>query len=153
VSHKARTELVNTDTQMNEEPMTPTPQATPRTDELVSVHDEASEFVEVSAGYKDLLDHARSLERSLSAAEARVKEMEDALRDAKLPGAIKLACWFHELYEEHAPEYGYETRPETRVFNATTPNGKLMIAVCREIMQWHNSKIDAALAGKQEEGR
>lgn len=49
--------------------------------------------------------------------------------------AIKLAILFHELYEKHAPEYGYETKPETKTFRADTPNGKLMIRVCREIQK------------------
>ena len=49
--------------------------------------------------------------------------------------AIKLAILFHELYEKYAPEYGYKTRNKTKVFNATTPNGKLMIRVCREIQK------------------
>ena len=55
--------------------------------------------------------------------------------------AIKLACIFHELYEKHAPNYGYETREETRVFNASTPNGKLMIAVCREIDKMYQAEL------------
>ena len=42
---------------------------------------------------------------------------------------------FHEIYERLAPEYGYETRPETRQFKPDTSNGKLMIAVCNEIAQ------------------
>ncbi len=49
--------------------------------------------------------------------------------------AIKLAILFHELYEKHAPEYGYETNDETKIFKAYTPNGKLMIKVCREIQK------------------
>jgi hypothetical protein len=49
--------------------------------------------------------------------------------------AIKLATLFHELYEQYAPEYGYETKNETKVFKAYTPNGKLMIRVCREIQK------------------
>ena len=49
--------------------------------------------------------------------------------------AIKLAILFHELYEKHAHEYGYETNDETKVFKAHTPNGKLMIRVCREIQK------------------
>ena len=49
--------------------------------------------------------------------------------------AIKLAILFHELYEEHAHEFGYETKEETKTFNAYTPNGKLMIKVCREIQK------------------
>ncbi|MCP4103095.1 MAG: hypothetical protein GY750_17000 [Lentisphaerae bacterium] len=49
--------------------------------------------------------------------------------------AIKLAILFHELYEKHAPEFGYETKDETKVFKAHTPNGKLMIKVCRDIQK------------------
>ena len=49
--------------------------------------------------------------------------------------AIKLAILFHELYEKHAHEYGYETKDETKIFKAYTPNGKLMIRVCREIQK------------------
>mgnify|MGYP001572067736 CR=1 FL=1 len=47
--------------------------------------------------------------------------------------AIELAILFHETYERLAPQYGYETRPETRVFDPTTPNGMLMLAVCEVI--------------------
>ena len=44
--------------------------------------------------------------------------------------AEALARRFHETYERLAPQFGYETRPETREFDPTSPNGKLMIAVC-----------------------
>ena len=50
--------------------------------------------------------------------------------------AINLAIVFHEIYERLAPKYGYETRKETRVFNASSPNGKLMIEVCRELQDY-----------------
>ena len=53
----------------------------------------------------------------------------------QLPGAIKLAVMFHEIYERLAPQYGYETKPETRIFQGHTPNGQLMIAVCRELRE------------------
>lgn len=49
--------------------------------------------------------------------------------------AEKLAIWFHALYEKFAPNFGYETNLETRVFDKSSPNGKLMIAVCKEILQ------------------
>ena len=49
--------------------------------------------------------------------------------------AIKLAMLFHDLYEHYAPEYGYETREDSKIFKAYTPNGKLMIRVCREIQK------------------
>lgn len=54
-----------------------------------------------------------------------------------------LAARFHEIYERRAPEFGYETRKETREFDPTTPNGKLMIAVCTEIAKDVNVLIDA----------
>ncbi len=41
-----------------------------------------------------------------------------------------LAENFHNAYERLAPEYGYETREETREFDPDSPNGRLMIAVC-----------------------
>lgn len=44
-----------------------------------------------------------------------------------------LARRFHEAYERLAPSFGYETRTETRQFDPTTPNGRLMIAVCGEV--------------------
>lgn len=48
--------------------------------------------------------------------------------------ALDLALMFHEIYERLAPEYGYETRAETRSFDPDTPNGRLMVAVCEEII-------------------
>lgn len=45
----------------------------------------------------------------------------------------RLARLFHEAYERLAPEYGYETREETRDFDPESPNGRLMIAVCGEV--------------------
>lgn len=48
-------------------------------------------------------------------------------------GAETTARRFHEAYERLAPSFGYETRTETREFDPTTPNGRLMIAVCAEV--------------------
>lgn len=45
-----------------------------------------------------------------------------------------LARQFHEAYERLAPLFGYETRPETREFDPNSMNGKLMIAVCDELL-------------------
>jgi uncharacterized protein YjiS (DUF1127 family) len=47
--------------------------------------------------------------------------------------AEKLARKFHDTYERLAPNFGYETRDDTKAFDPTTPNGKLMIAVCGEL--------------------
>lgn len=49
--------------------------------------------------------------------------------------ALTLAILFHHTYERLAPQHGYDTRVETRVFDSTTPNGKLMIAVCDSLIQ------------------
>jgi len=48
--------------------------------------------------------------------------------------ALVLAQQFHDIYERLAPSFGYETRPETRTFAADSPNGRLMVAVCEEII-------------------
>ena len=53
----------------------------------------------------------------------------------------ELARKFHEIYERLAPNFGYETRPETRAFDPTTPNGRLMIAVTDEIEDALRAKL------------
>lgn len=45
-----------------------------------------------------------------------------------------LAQSFHDTYERLAPSFGYETRPDTKRFDPGSPNGRLMVAVCREIL-------------------
>lgn len=44
-----------------------------------------------------------------------------------------LARRFHEAYERLAKAHGYTTREETREFDPTSPNGQLMMAVCKEL--------------------
>jgi hypothetical protein len=56
------------------------------------------------------------------------QDMEDGMT------ALELAIKFHETYERLAPSFGYETRRETRAFDPVTPNGKLMVAVCGELL-------------------
>lgn len=53
---------------------------------------------------------------------------------AELPEPEELAASFHEIYERLAPSFCYETRKETKDFDAATPNGQLMIYTCREIL-------------------
>lgn len=48
---------------------------------------------------------------------------------------VRLARLFRDTYERLAPQFGYETRPETREFDEDSPNGRLMIAVCGEILR------------------
>jgi len=50
-----------------------------------------------------------------------------------LTDPLALAVLFHVTYERLAPQKGYETRTETRVFDPESSNGKLMIATCAEI--------------------
>jgi hypothetical protein len=46
----------------------------------------------------------------------------------------ELARKFHETYERLAPDYGYVTRLDTQAFDTDSANGRLMIAVCKEIL-------------------
>lgn len=48
--------------------------------------------------------------------------------------AIDLAIFFHETYENLAPEFGYNTRQDTKVFDEKSKNGKLMVAVCERVI-------------------
>ena len=72
---------------------------------------------------------------------------------ARVSGAIKaleLARLFHEAYEELAPLFGYETRVETRRFDQTSQNGKLMVATCARILaaiQPDPEPVTSALSG------
>jgi len=54
--------------------------------------------------------------------------------------ALQMAMIFHETYERLAPQFGYETRKETKEFDKDSPNGKLMIAVCEEVLNWIDSE-------------
>jgi len=55
--------------------------------------------------------------------------------EKKHPEAYKWAREFHDLYEETAPMFGYETRKETKEFDPTSPNGRLMAYVCFNLIQ------------------
>lgn len=61
--------------------------------------------------------------------------------------AESLARQFHEAYERLAPQFGYETRTETRQFDPESPNGRLMIAVCAALRERRlaaaNRRLDA----------
>jgi hypothetical protein len=45
-----------------------------------------------------------------------------------------LARRFHDTYERLAPDYGYTTRADAREFDPDSPNGRLMAAVCSEVL-------------------
>jgi len=48
---------------------------------------------------------------------------------------LELATLVHTTYKQLAPIFGYQTRPETRIFDPMSPNGRLMVAVCGAIQQ------------------
>lgn len=48
--------------------------------------------------------------------------------------ALSLATFFHNTYERLAPSFGYETRLDTKTFDALSNNGRLMTAVCGEVL-------------------
>lgn len=57
---------------------------------------------------------------------------------------IKLAKLFHQVYEDLAPSFGYETRTNTKEFDKNSKNGKLMIATCKAILpEIKASQLDA----------
>ena len=45
-----------------------------------------------------------------------------------------LARKFHNYYESLSSQFGYETRKDTRDFDKNSPNGQLMIEVCKNIL-------------------
>lgn len=47
----------------------------------------------------------------------------------------EIARLFHDTYERLAPEFGYETRKDTKQFDPNSPNGKLMVAVCGHVAE------------------
>lgn len=63
---------------------------------------------------------------------------------------MEVARDFHDTYERLAPKFGYETRPDTKSFDPTSPNGKLMIAVIESVL---TTQIEVARreSGKQSE--
>lgn len=57
--------------------------------------------------------------------------------------ASLLARRFHDAYERLAPQFGYDTRPDTKVYDPDTPNGRLMAAVCVEVMSEFTDQLRA----------
>jgi len=47
----------------------------------------------------------------------------------------EVARLFHDTYEKLALKYGYETREDTKEFDSDSPNGRLMIAVCKKVIK------------------
>jgi len=79
-------------------------------------------------------DHQMALRKERIEEEA-IMSTDKIRKLAEDMDAEKLARQFHRTYERLAPEYGYETRLDTRDFDPETDNGRLMIAVCEAILQ------------------
>ena len=58
---------------------------------------------------------------------------EDVLAVLRGQDGESLTRQFHELYEELAPQFSYTTREDTRTFHPSSPNGRLMAAVCERL--------------------
>ena len=68
--------------------------------------------------------------------------------------AVELAILFHNTYEKLAPSFSYVTKHDTKKFDINSPNGKLMVAVCEEIIkcQKHEQQIKEAYKHGQNNG-
>ena len=55
--------------------------------------------------------------------------------ESRMYSEEELAELFHNTYEKLAPAFSYNTRTDTKVFDKESANGKLMIAVCKVILQ------------------
>ena len=51
---------------------------------------------------------------------------------------LELAVSFHVTYEKLAAQFNYQTRTDTRIFDPESPNGRLMVAVCNELIEEFN---------------
>lgn len=58
-----------------------------------------------------------------------------------MTNALEMAVFFHETYERHAPSFGYATREDTKQFDPSSNNGRLMQAVCAEWLEKHNARM------------
>ncbi len=76
--------------------------------------------------------HRQAAARLIEELQAELGRCHNALRDVHIEAAAK---FFHDTYEQLAPNYGYQTRQETRMFDAESPNGRLMLAVIASFYQ------------------
>jgi hypothetical protein len=67
-----------------------------------------------------------------------MEDNQQSGEDVREARDLALAIEFHDTYERLAPSFGYETRPDTKAFDPTTPNGRLMTAVCGELLSRHS---------------
>jgi hypothetical protein len=110
------------------------------------------DFVLAISGNRTATGVASETERialkRLSAAQPKPESWPEIAMETAGWTPLSLAQHFHNIYERYAPEFGYETRAETKAFNPETPNGKLMIAVCGEILRDFNDDIERSHAAR-----
>ena len=49
--------------------------------------------------------------------------------------AESMARRFHEIYESQSKAFGYTTRDDTKEFDPNSPNGRLMIFTCAQMLK------------------
>lgn len=62
------------------------------------------------------------------------------MKQETIEKSAELALLFHNTYERLAPSFGYETRQDTKEFDFKSNNGRLMVAVCSEVIKWQQDK-------------
>ena len=62
-----------------------------------------------------------------------------------LSDMVGIAVLFHETYERLAPQFGYETRADTKKFDPESQNGRLMIATMSELVPLLRAQRDAEI--------
>lgn len=77
---------------------------------------------------------------------AGIDAVSNGSRVAAAPEEI--ARFFHDTYEALAPSFGYATRADTKSFDPSTPNGKLMMAVCAKAMEEFGPRAAPAVRSK-----
>ena len=98
--------------------------------------------------YQQLQKERDELLIGIAALEQKLAAYEEAEKIVVNDDAVQVALLFHNLYEMLAPKFGYETRKDTKGFDAESPNGKLMVAVCGQITSKLRTIATAALADK-----
>jgi hypothetical protein len=111
-----------------------------------------SEVANLLRKLEEMQAKADDYDRLAEVARERRHRLEASATGAEpaIDGAISLAKFFHDTYEQLAPAYGYETRPETRQFNVHSKNGRLMVAVCRRVLRTLTTPTTST-TGKEEE--
>lgn len=65
----------------------------------------------------------------------KVTEGDRVIAAYERAAKVLTAELFHEIYERLAPDFGYETREDTKAFDPNSKNGKLMVATVNEVAQ------------------